>query len=190
MLKKYIAVLFLSFCAGGVALADTAQYDAETRMVAQHMIKRLGAALKKELGTNSPEGAIGVCRDLAPQIANQLSLETGWKVTRVGTRVRNPMIGTPDVWEQGVLADFEQRLRTGAKPETLEFSQIVDEPGGKFFRYMKALPTQGMCVACHGAPADMADGIKAALARQYPRDKATGYREGELRGAVSVKRPL
>ena len=31
---------------------------------------------------------------------------------------------------------------------------------------------------------------KARLAELYPQDKATGYAEGQLRGALTVKRPL
>lgn len=32
--------------------------------------------------------------------------------------------------------------------------------------------------------------VKARLAEDYPHDKATGYAPGQIRGAVSVKRPL
>lgn len=190
MLNRNTAVLSLCLSVMNPALADQVQYDEESRKVAQDFIKQLGAALKKELDTGGAEAAIGVCRDLAPKIANQVSVEKGWKVTRVGTRVRNPMIGTPDAWEQSTLAEFEKRQKTGAKLETMEFSQIVDEPNGKSYRYMKAIGVQPMCLGCHGTPADISEGVKAALARQYPHDKATGYQGGQLRGAVSIKRPL
>jgi hypothetical protein len=33
-------------------------------------------------------------------------------------------------------------------------------------------------------------GVRAKLATEYPMDRATGYREGELRGAVSIKQPM
>lgn len=190
MLKRNIGVLSLCLSVMGPALADQAQYDEESRKVTQDFVKQLGAGLKKELERGGAEAAIGVCRDLAPKIANQVSLENGWKVTRVGTRVRNPMIGTPDAWEQSTLAEFEKRLEAGAKLETMEFSQIVDEPNGKAYRYMKAIGMQAMCLGCHGTTANISEGVKAALARQYPHDRATGYREGQLRGAVSIKRPL
>lgn len=32
--------------------------------------------------------------------------------------------------------------------------------------------------------------VKNLLNKRYPHDKATGYKEGDLRGAVSIKRQL
>jgi hypothetical protein len=170
--------------------ADTAAMDAESRALTQDFVKRLGGALKTEMESKGPEAAIIVCRDLAPKIANQLSLEKGWKITRVGTRVRNPMMGTPDAWEQEALARFESRGKGGEKFDAMEFSSVVGEPAGKSYRYVKAIGVQPLCVTCHGAPENMPEGVKAALAKDYPHDKATGYAVGQLRGAVSIKRPL
>lgn len=39
------------------------------------------------------------------------------------------------------------------------------------------------CLSCHGTDPDVATSI-AAL---YPKDKATGFRPGELRGAMLVR---
>jgi hypothetical protein len=55
---------------------------------------------------------------------------------------------------------------------------------------MKALPVAPLCVTCHGSADKMPAGIKARLAKEYPHDRATGYAPGQLRGAISVKRPL
>jgi len=55
---------------------------------------------------------------------------------------------------------------------------------------MKALPTQGLCLNCHGGPDKIAGEVKAKLAELYPADKAVGYSEGQIRGALTVKRPL
>ena len=58
------------------------------------------------------------------------------------------------------------------------------------FRYMKALPVAPVCVQCHGEQANMAPELVQALARDYPHDAATGYAPGQIRGAVTVQRPL
>jgi len=47
-----------------------------------------------------------------------------------------------------------------------------------------------VCVNCHGDSASLAPEIKERIARDYPADRATGYLPGQIRGAVSVKRPL
>jgi hypothetical protein len=160
------------------------------RAAAGSLSTQLAGDLKQELTTNGPESAIQVCRDKAPQIAGDLSRKNGWKVTRVSLKARNPLLGMPDAWEQSALLKMQERLSAGDKPETLEVLEIVKEPAGRFLRYAKGMPTQTLCLTCHGAPADMAPGLKAKIAATYPRDPATGYTVGILRGAVSIKQPL
>ena len=67
----------------------------EMRAAANTLTARLGSKLKAEMAANGPESAIGVCKSIAPQIAADLSKQTGWKVGRAGTRVRNPGSAVP-----------------------------------------------------------------------------------------------
>ena len=184
----------LTFCISVVigawlqpALAEnTSAYHQEADRVASALIKELGSALQDQMKTAGPEAAISVCADLAPRIVNRVSKQNGWRVTRVGTRVRNPLLGMPDQWEQGVLADFKLKADAGEPYETMSYSEVVDELDGRYFRYMKALSMKPVCLACHGNPAQ----IPGVIREMYPHDKATGYQAGDLRGAVSIKRPL
>jgi hypothetical protein len=174
------------------ALPLIAQADqtTEARTLASQMIKQLGTALKKELAANGPNGALSVCRDIAPAIAGELSRKSGGRVARVSLKTRNPLLGDPDVWEQQVLAEFDRRAAAGEKVESLEYSETTDEPHGRYFRYMKALPVQPMCLTCHGAAENIPDEVKAKLAIEYPHDRATDYWLGQVRGAVTIKQPV
>lgn len=175
-----------------VALPLIAQADqtTEARALASQMIQQFGAALKKELAANGPDGAVSVCRDIAPAIAGELSRKSGGRVARVSFKTRNPLLGDPDVWEQQVLAEFDRRAAAGEKVESLEYSETVDEPRGRYFRYMKALPVQPLCLSCHGTAENIPDQVKAKLAIDYPHDHATGYAPGQVRGAVTIKQPV
>lgn len=194
-MQKFLSITALSFVIG-IPLAasaeetDVAARQAAAKAAAQTLVAQLGDKLKQAQSTGGPQQAIGVCRDVAPQIAGELSRANGWRVTRVGTRVRNPMLGTPDAWEQEVLAKFQQRIAAGGKPAEIAFGAVVDEPAGRYYRFMKAIPTQAACLNCHGDPASIAAPVRAELRRHYPFDRATGYSEGELRGAISIKQPL
>jgi hypothetical protein len=44
-----------------------------------------------------------------------------------------------------------------------------------------------MCAQCHGDPNLFSGKVRAALAELYPLDQATGFNNGELRGAFTVK---
>jgi hypothetical protein len=105
-------------------------------------------------------------------------------------RTRNPLLGTPDPWEQRVLEDFDRRAAAGDKPDAIEFGEVVSEPAGRYFRYLKAIPVTGLCVTCHGQRDQLSPFIQDQLRAEYPHDKAVGYTPGQLRGAVTVKRPL
>ena len=173
-----------------VAAQDDAARLEEARRMAGIMVQTLGGRLQAAIKEGGPAAAIGVCTTVAPTIAGELSRQNGVKLTRVSLRVRNPLLGTPDAWEQAVLQSFEARLAKGEAADKLEFAETVSEPAGRYFRYMKALPVQPVCVNCHGDAANLAPEIKERIAREYPADRATGYLPGQIRGAVSVKRPL
>jgi hypothetical protein len=146
--------------------------------------------LKKELAATGPEEAISVCRDVAPAIAGEMSRKSGGRIARVSVKTRNPLLGSPDIWEQQVLAEFDRKAAAGDKIETLEYSATVDEPSGRYFRYMKAIPVQAACLSCHGRAENIPDSVKAMLANEYPHDQATGYVLGQVRGAVTIKQRI
>jgi len=188
-MKKIILLASLISMSAATAQADElAQYSIDARAVAMPFLKQLLEANKKAISEGGPDSAVQVCRDIAPKMAGDISRQTGWKLTRVSLKVRNPMLGTADAWEQKQLQSFAERAAAGEKPETLEASEIVQEPAGKSFRFMKAIALQPACTACHGE--QIADNVKAKLATEYPHDQATGYTPGQIRGAVSIKRAL
>jgi hypothetical protein len=62
--------------------------------------------------------------------------------------------------------------------------------GQPVYRYMKALPTQELCVQCHGSADKITPAVQARLKELYPDDKATGFGIGAIRGAITIKKPL
>ncbi len=190
MKKLIVLSLFTAFGSMAVHAEDLSKYQTESVAVVMPFLKQLGAANQQAIADGGHESAVGVCKEIAPKLAGDVSRQTGWKVSRVSLKVRNPLLGTADAWEQKALQDFEARLAKGEKAETLMVSEIVEEPAGKSYRFMKAIPLQAGCVACHGSSEQISDGMKAKLKTEYPHDQATGYSAGQIRGAVSVKRPL
>jgi hypothetical protein len=184
------AVLAAAAFASPALADDNARYLEESRALAKSLQGQLAPLLMKEIKERGPDGAIGVCTTIAPAVASDLSRKHGVKVSRVSLRTRNPVLGTPDAWEQSVLADFDRRAAAGEKPDAIEFGEVVTEPAGRSWRYMKALPVMQLCTNCHGPADALAPAVKARLQAEYPHDKATGYGVGQLRGAVTVKRPL
>lgn len=195
--RLLIAVAIASAGVTTLTYAVSSDVDAEVqarveaaRAATGDFVKQLGGTMKREMKAGGPTAAMKVCRDVAPGIANDMSINKGWKVTRVGTRVRNPMLGLPDAWEQRVLQDFEKRAAQGEKLETMSHFEVVEEPAGKSLRFMKAIGAAPQCMVCHGSAEQIQEPVRAQLKNLYPYDRAVGYKPGDLRGAVSIKQPM
>jgi hypothetical protein len=48
---------------------------------------------------------------------------------------------------------------------------------------MKTIPTQGLCLGCHGG--NLSEDVKFELNLLYPNDQATDFKEGDIREAFS-----
>lgn len=190
-MRKSLLTILMALSLGSVAqAADTAALEQSAAKVTADYIQQLTGVMKQQMQAGGPEAAVKVCTDVAPQISARVSLENGWQVRRVGTRVRNSVSGMPDVWEQKALANFETRRAAGEDMANMTLSELVTEPAGRYFRYAKAIGVLPQCALCHGAPDQIAEPVKVLLKQQYPHDKATGYKAGDLRGAVTIKIPM
>ncbi len=189
---KHLIVFLSLMLITSLALAEDelSQRQQAAEQVTQQFVKQLGSHLQTEMKTNGPVSAIKVCKDVAPEIASQLSIENGWRVSRVTTKVRNPLLGMPDQWERTTLADFEAQAAKGEEYSTMNKTAVVDEDGQFYFRYMKPLVIAPVCLSCHGSDDQIPAAVKTELEKAYPFDRATGYKVSELRGAVSIKQPM
>jgi hypothetical protein len=186
MKKLFAATLALTAL---TAWADDAALITETKMTALNIPPKLLQMVQDEIDKGSYHGAIAACSDKAPKMAAAASQNTGWAIRRVSLKNRNPK-AVPDAWEQAALEDFDRRRAAGENAAMMEKAEIVTEGDKRTLRYIKALPTQKLCLNCHGSGDQMAAEAKGKLAELYPNDKAIGYSEGQVRGALTVKRPL
>ena len=169
---------------------DLGVLTAETKKAVLPVVPKVVNAMQEAVAEKGVAGAIPVCKEQAPELIKAKRQETGWDIRRVSLKTRNAERGTPDQWEARQLADFNARAANGEKPETLETSEIVSIDGKPVLRYMKALPVGDVFLMCHG-PVELLDPtLQAKLKESYPHDHATGYAKGQIRGALTVKRPL
>jgi hypothetical protein len=167
----------------------TTQDDAEqAQAIIKEFATTLQGELKAALKAGGPVNAVSVCQDKAPAIAADLSEQSGWEVGRTSLKTRNTALNTPDEWETNVLEQFEARKANGESPKGMSYASVVDTEDGEVYRYMQAIPTQEVCLACHGK--DITPDLAAALDKAYPEDQARGYSLGDIRGAFTLSKPL
>ncbi|WP_376696683.1 Tll0287-like domain-containing protein [Wenzhouxiangella sp. EGI_FJ10305] len=155
----------------------------DARSGAAALGSQLQKALQAAMAEGGPVTGIEVCRIQAPEIAENVS-GPGVQVGRTALRVRNPD-NAPDSLEARVLEHFEQRLAKGDAPGQIETFVIRRQGERRFGHWMKAIPTQGLCTACHGS--NISPELDEAINAAYPQDQARGFSVGDLRGAFSVK---
>ena len=186
-----LVIIGLITLAPGIRAEDAiARRAAESR----DAVKQTQAALLRELQTalkkGGPELAIHACSVRALAIAKEAAQKRSMIIRRTSLKLRN-LHGAPNRWEKKVLENFEQRVKQGESPARMEHYEIVEAGDAKEFRYMQAIvipPGNTLCLTCHGENIDPT--LRARIMGRYPGDQAVGYKEGDLRGAFSVRQRL
>lgn len=158
---------------------------------ARNLSKSYGGQLKQHLQQGMKQGgpltALDVCNVQAPAIAQAVGDAASWKVARTSMKARNEG-NRPDMWELNTMLEFEKQKELGNDLTKMESYAVVDTDNGRVFRYMKAIPTGGVCLACHGdnVQEEVLDKIHAL----YPADQALGFKVGDIRGAFTLSKQL
>ena len=159
------------------------------RTTASDFMKDLKSILIKQMQTGGVLQAVSVCSDTAQVLTNNFGVERGIYIKRVSLKNRNPN-NFPDDFEKRILNQFEQLHQNNELNNETEFVEIVTEGDYNYLRYMKPIIVQAECLICHGSRTDIMPDVKNLIAQNYPGDKAIGYKMGDLRGAVSIKKVI
>ncbi len=144
--------------------------------IGQEMRNKLVESLKK----NGPSGAIDICAKDAPIISSRIEHEYGVVIKRTSLKVRNPQ-NAPDSLEKELLESLSALLNSG---KTLP-SGVVAFPNNQQ-RFYKTVQMEMACLQCHGDPKIINERVRKEITAVYPDDMAIGYKEGELRGIISI----
>jgi hypothetical protein len=155
---------------------------AASRALATQFQQELGGALQTALKIGGAAGAVTACATIAPEVADRLAAQSGASVRRTALRRRNPL-AVPDAYERSAMTELAAApVDSTGKPA--EVAGWTGSGPDRRFRYVRAIPTGGMCLSCHGKA--IAPDVAAAIAAAYPGDTATGFAAGEMRGAFSI----
>jgi hypothetical protein len=141
-------------------------------------IQELGKTLKKELKKGlkkSPVEAVEVCHTKAPSIPKNLSNKK-IEIGRVSLKNRNPD-NYPQDWMLTTINEFHQnKIQNKYK--------IVSLDDG-YKGLLMPIRTIPLCLKCHGT--HISPKVKKVINSKYPKDKAYGYKVGDIRGFFWAK---
>lgn len=136
----------------------------------------LTLAMKNEIANGGWEKAIEVCRKKSPELTGMLSDENTI-IRRTSLKVRNPANAADDL-EKSELAFYQKLFDAG---DSIKPKLVVEHTGT--VHYFKPIKIQPLCLNCHGKEGEnIAPATLTILKKTYPDDRATGYKEGDLRG--------
>jgi len=159
----------------------------DARRVSNQLAEKVRGLLLQEIQKGGFSSAVKVCSELAQETTLQLNAQTGYDVRRISLKYRNPK-NMPDAYEQRKLEEFD--ILNQKKELLNEYTEIVEEQGKKYLRYLRPLIVAPICVNCHGPKENIPQEIRIILAERYPEDRATGFLVGDVRGAITVKIPV
>jgi len=159
------------------------------RTTTTDFMKELKGILVEQIQTGGVVQAVSVCSDTAQLLTNEFGVERGVFIKRVSMKNRNKN-NYPDDFEKRILNRFELLKQNNEINNETEYAQIITEGDYKYLRYLKPIFVQAECLNCHGNQTDMMPEVNNLIAQEYPQDKATGYKVGDLRGAVSIKKSI
>lgn len=150
--------------------------------VTKELAQKLSSKLQHEIKTNGIVQAAGFCNTNALILTQEVNLHQvqGISIRRISLKERNPAnVPLPD--EIAALESMQKMLNEKKLPEYI----ITQED--KSYKYYKPLVIKKeACLKCHG---DIAQNppLQQFMKEHYPEDKATGYKMGDLRGAMVVE---
>jgi hypothetical protein len=155
----------------------SAQEMEQAKNALQPLKEQLVDALTGALQEGGPESAIAVCRDKAPQIAAELSVD-GVRMGRTSHKLRNPD-NAPQPWVEPLLAAYLEDPEN-PKPRAV---RLDDSTIG----YVEPIYAMSFCLSCHGPSIEPA--LQETIRSLYPEDQATGFHMNDVRGLFWVTLP-
>lgn len=183
-----LLILLVSACVKEESF-DAKKYSGEYREYAKEYMMGLKSVLMKNIHEGGLLKAVAVCSDTAADLTKIYSDVMEINIKRVSLKNRNTN-NYPDAFEKKSIAEFERLMSENKLSGTSEIIEKVSENGHEFIRYVKPIIIEAPCLNCHGSNSEITPEIKSIIKKNYPNDKAVGYKLGDLRGIVSITKTL
>lgn len=183
-------LIFISACQNvqkkGSTPADNTVYLEAGDSIATQAQQILLSNVKSALEKGGSAYAVEFCHEHALKLTDSISVAYKASVQRISSKNRNSNNAPGSPEEENLLGYFTD-LKASGKPlhDTLFFQNNL------VVYYKPILLGMPTCLKCHGEPGTDIDAETLSLLNtQYPGDKATNYKLGDLRGAWKITFPV
>ncbi len=163
--------------------AEVVKFTEKGKSIAKASFMTLAGNMKKAMKAGGPPNAIKFCSMKAMALTDSLSKAHHATIRRTSDKLRNPA-NQPSALEAKQLEAYANAInnKQPLKP------QVSLDKDNKVLFMAPITIAKPVCLKCHGIVGEsVAKEHLAIIQKQYPTDKAIGYKEGELRGMWSIK---
>lgn len=147
------------------------------------VVSMQGALLREltnALDQGGPTFAIQSCHIDVLGAIQHIERWEGIAAGRTSDRLRSPT-NAPRAWAAPLVKANAGRLVRDVDGFAVDLGNAVG--------VLRPIAQRSMCVSCHGPARKLDPGVFAALRDHYPKDRAIGFEEGEIRGWFWVEMP-
>jgi uncharacterized protein (UPF0335 family) len=125
---------------------------------------------------------VNFCHKNAVLLTDSIGKANKVEMTRTSHKLRNSD-NKPNADQQAIIENY---LESQEMHKELAPMVMKDDQG--YVHFYAPIKLKNKCLQCHGQPGkDINDKVLEVIKENYPKDKATGFREGELRGIWDIK---
>tara|TARA_R110002012_G_scaffold321944_1_gene552601 strand:- start:48950 stop:49900 length:951 start_codon:yes stop_codon:yes gene_type:complete len=140
----------------------------------------LGKNLMSAIQKKGTLGALEFCAIQAYPLTDSMSTVYNAKIKRVSDKPRNSK-NQANTEELGYIENFKTALINKTSVEAMTKKQ------GSTVNFYYPITTNTMCLQCHGTEKEVSPETYKAIKNLYPKDRALGYAENEVRGIWSIQ---
>lgn len=136
--------------------------------------------LTRALTEGGPGDAIKVCHLSAATLIQRIGREEGIAAGRTSARLRTPS-NAPKPWAAPIVKKYADAKAVDVDGFAVDLGDRVG--------LMRPIAHRAVCAACHGTEDKLSPLVREELKDRYVVDRATGFRDGDLRGWIWVEVP-
>jgi len=183
-MKRYILLLLaiiLFSCSDSLTKEEIEHYSEKGNLIAQKTAKELSGNLMSKMKEGGIPLAVEYCNIAALPLTSKIAEEEGVRIKRTSLKVRNTE-NSPNEEEVLVMNKFISQLDQNVSPKPVV---ALDSSG--LPHYYAPIIVDTKCLICHGTlDKELSKQADSIIKSYYPKDLATGFREGDLRGVWSI----
>ena len=136
--------------------------------------------LTRALASGGPGDAIRVCHLSATALTHRLGRDEGIAIGRTAARLRTPA-NAPKPWAAPIVKQYADAKAAGVDGFAVDLGDKVG--------VMRPVLHRATCSPCHGLDQELDPQVRQELKDRYVKDRATGFKVGDLRGWIWVEVP-